>query len=203
MKLMHLAVFLVLSGAACGPAASNATDAGPTNSTTTCDAQKQGLSVCGNFGDICQPGQYCSDPRFSRCTNGCLSDVHCGCGQRCIKDQGVDQGSCQAVEAPKSTSTEPASAELKRCEAACDRAQECRYYSVGDVVQCKFGCSSVEDVVRKAIADCVSTTTKTSCGPTLPSCFNESCGNGLFVCCGVGAPYTCSGDKTCVGHQCL
>jgi hypothetical protein len=48
---------ILVSVAACGGGAS----------------MRSGITDCGDF-DKCQAGQYCEDPRFGMCTNGCISD---------------------------------------------------------------------------------------------------------------------------------
>ena len=63
---------------------------------------EQGYTECGDFlaphGDMnmCQPGQYCEDPTFSDCVEGCLSNVNCAEDQRCVKADGTNIGTCQA-----------------------------------------------------------------------------------------------------------
>ncbi len=64
---------------------------------------RPGFTECGDFLadfdelNYCQPGQYCEDPTFSECREGCLSDVNCAQEQRCIKSTGQNLGVCQAT----------------------------------------------------------------------------------------------------------
>ncbi len=200
-KTKHLAAWaaaLLSSLVACGPTETGTTPA-------KCDAAKQGITDCSSVK--CQAGQYCDDPRFAMCLSGCLSDVNCACNQVCVKTAGDAAGTCQNSAPPPPPPPPPdagqppvTSMDLTRCLAACEKAQQCNYYSVGDVVQCKAGCDSVGDVVRKALADCVQ---NAACGSTLPSCFDPNCSVGAYTCCGIGAPFTCAGGMNCVGHVCL
>ncbi len=59
----------------------------------------RGYTDCGTFfgGETCQPGQYCVDPSWSECANGCLSDVNCASNQMCFKDSGRQVGVCENV----------------------------------------------------------------------------------------------------------
>lgn len=73
------------------------------------DGPEQGYTECGDFladpGEdiLCQPGQYCDDPTFSECADGCLSNENCADDQRCVKADGTQIGSCQAeVKRPAS-----------------------------------------------------------------------------------------------------
>src|SRR5262245_13371843 len=78
---------------------------------TMCDANTQGFVKCGDF-NRCQPGQYCSDETFGHCSNGCLADVNCGCGQSCVTGGGgvgvcslksaCGDGACNGNETPAS-----------------------------------------------------------------------------------------------------
>ncbi len=57
----------------------------------------RGYTECGSFlgGESCSPGQYCEDPTFSECDNGCLSDVNCASNQYCYKTGGQNVGICE------------------------------------------------------------------------------------------------------------
>ncbi len=63
---------------------------------------EQGYTECGDFladpgqDILCPPGQYCDDPIFSACADGCLSNENCADDQRCVKADGTQVGSCQA-----------------------------------------------------------------------------------------------------------
>lgn len=59
----------------------------------------RGYTECGTFlgGATCSPGQHCSDPGFSECANGCLSDVNCASNQACFKSPGQQVGVCENV----------------------------------------------------------------------------------------------------------
>lgn len=82
MKKFGFAALLVISFAfaACG-------DDGNNNTVTG------GTSQCGNV--TCTAGQYCEDPIFSTCTNGCLTNSNCSSDQECVKDAGQNAGTCQ------------------------------------------------------------------------------------------------------------
>jgi hypothetical protein len=62
-----------------------------------------GYTECGDFfapdGDVntCQPGSFCTNPTFSTCSPGCLSDQNCSGEQLCVKDAGRNRGTCQAM----------------------------------------------------------------------------------------------------------
>jgi hypothetical protein len=61
-----------------------------------------GYTHCGDFFAVgqnpnqCQPGSYCSNATFSKCTPGCLSDQNCSSEQVCVKQPGLATGTCQA-----------------------------------------------------------------------------------------------------------
>ncbi|TKC99493.1 hypothetical protein [Polyangium fumosum] len=57
---------------------------------------KQGFVSCGPEGIAiaCQPGTYCSDPTTLTCTEGCLSNVNCGCGEVCTGGSCVGASVC-------------------------------------------------------------------------------------------------------------
>ena len=61
------------------------------------DVAVRGYTECGRFlgGEKCAPGQYCADPTFSECANGCLSDVNCASNQYCYKTAGQNVGICE------------------------------------------------------------------------------------------------------------
>lgn len=56
-----------------------------------------GTTPCAPPGldTVCQAGQYCEDAVLAMCTNGCLSNENCTSEQTCIKEPGMDVGSCQ------------------------------------------------------------------------------------------------------------
>ncbi len=164
----------------------------PTGPNTTL---QPGYTECGTIK--CSPGQFCDDPRFSACLNGCLSNVNCASDQECKKAAGNTDGSC--VNKASTTNPPPMGEALAACQAACDKSQTCGYFGPGDVVDCKSGCSQLSGVAQQALADCVK---NASCTSTLPSCFNSNCGTGVFTCCGPGPSYTCPSGKNCLGHVC-
>lgn len=60
----------------------------------------RGYTDCGTFlgGETCSPGQYCSEPEWSECSLGCLSDVNCASNQYCAKSSPHEQvGVCHNV----------------------------------------------------------------------------------------------------------
>lgn len=65
---------------------------------------RSGYTACGDFfashgaQNQCQPGQYCADDTFSKCAQGCLSDVNCAGNQVCAKDPGMQVGICQNLD---------------------------------------------------------------------------------------------------------
>ena len=65
---------------------------------------RSGYTACGDFfasngaQNQCQPGQYCADDTFSKCAQGCLSDVNCAGNQVCSKDPGMQIGICQNLD---------------------------------------------------------------------------------------------------------
>jgi hypothetical protein len=76
------------------------------------DGEDQGYTECGDFlsggvfeSNYCQPGQYCVDPTFSECADGCLSNENCAEDQRCVKGDGTNLGTCQ--NAVKHPATQP------------------------------------------------------------------------------------------------
>lgn len=76
------------------------------------DGEEQGYTECGDFlaagvfeKNYCQPGQYCDDPTFSECVDGCLSNENCAEDQRCVKADGTQIGACQ--NKGKHPATEP------------------------------------------------------------------------------------------------
>ena len=46
---------------------------------------------------FCQAGQYCEDPLFAMCTNGCLNDMNCASNQTCNIPSGQSVGACENV----------------------------------------------------------------------------------------------------------
>jgi len=52
-----------------------------------------GATDCGS--NTCSAGQYCEDPTFSTCSNGCLANTNCSSDQECVKAAGEQVGSCQ------------------------------------------------------------------------------------------------------------
>ncbi|HVJ89717.1 MAG TPA: hypothetical protein VM580_07915, partial [Labilithrix sp.] len=62
----------------------------------TCDPMKQGFISCGPEGIAvtCQPGTYCSDPTILDCTEGCVSNANCGCGEVCTGGSCVTASVC-------------------------------------------------------------------------------------------------------------
>lgn len=68
-------------------------------------ANIRGYTECGDFlgGATCSPGQYCSDPGFSECALGCLSDVNCASNQMCFKAGSAQVGVCENVTSSVAT----------------------------------------------------------------------------------------------------
>lgn len=58
-----------------------------------------GFVSCGDV--VCQPGTYCSDPKFDNCRRGCVSEVNCQPRERCLKQfQNDEVGTCIREEVP-------------------------------------------------------------------------------------------------------
>jgi len=110
---------LVLGG--CGDEAddsdngSSSTTTDRNNSTSTSD----GTTQCGaDFTETCAAGQYCSDPTFSRCSNGCLSNANCAGDQTCSIPSGQSVGACQNNQTTPDGPTE---------QAFCDKLSACQF----------------------------------------------------------------------------
>ena len=97
-----------------------------------------GVTPCGSHPDnqpnSCAAGQYCADEIFSECVNGCLSNSNCADDQICVKDVGVEAGSCQA--APTSTSCTDVCSKMQACIPSTTQAQ-CDQFCNGANEACK------------------------------------------------------------------
>lgn len=119
------------------------------------DEKEQGFTECGDFladlGDniYCQPGQYCDDPTFSECLEGCLSNENCAEDQRCVKADGDQVGSCQAeIKRPASNPRNTGVSEgLTECgtQVGSNEANYCQpnqYCKNASFARCELGCLS-------------------------------------------------------------
>ena len=85
-----LASALAIVGCNGGDGGGKGGDGGDGGGEPTCDSSTQGFVECGSGAGAvkCQPGTYCSDPTFAECSDGCVSNANCGCGETCVN------GSC-------------------------------------------------------------------------------------------------------------
>jgi len=163
----------------------------------------RGFTDCGDMafnGQTCQPGQYCSEPDFGQCSNGCLSDVNCADNQVCDLSSG-SPGVCMNtsnVEVPTVTyTTDP---EVLACHTACEDLLGCGSITNVQFASCKAACSS-DKTLATMFADCVnagnSCETMAQCAP------NETASGGPsnpitdFECqdaCSDAGFFTCGGD---------
>lgn len=61
-----------------------------------------GYTLCGTSSDsrktvVCHPSQYCDSDYWGTCSMGCLSEYNCTDTQICIKEEGENIGTCQAI----------------------------------------------------------------------------------------------------------
>jgi len=192
LSVSHLLVSSLLIGlVACGGGETSGETGGGSGGS---GGSKPGFTACGDYPDnqpkTCQPGQYCSDEKFSDCSTGCLSNVNCASDQTCVKAAGQDEGTCQN-NSTSTTSTGMTTDQLARCKAACTKLLQCSLIDAGEGAQCDNECNGLSESQQKAFADCVDPWT---CASAIPGCLNMQC----------GPSYPCAdASQSCVGHSCL
>jgi len=164
--------FAVVFSAGCGAPA----DGG------SCDAASKGFVDCEIGGFKCQPGQYCgrNDVGAPLCTNGCLSDANCGCGQTCTTPAGQSVGVCSLpMKAPAGPSCGDGvcngSETTKTCPADCVAPPPPPTNHCGDGV-----CSGSESEIN-CPADC----------PDVARCGRNCQSYDFFGCFAAGALQSC------------
>lgn len=97
--------------------------------------------------NCCQPGQYCEDPMFERCTPGCLSDENCAADQTCVKASQQSVGTCEAI------GTAPCDAEpgFTGCMGIC--CQPGQFCMNPSLQFCAVGCLSEENCAADQACD--------------------------------------------------
>ncbi len=142
-----------------------------------------GESECGNV--TCAAGQYCLDPTFDDCTNGCVSDANCAGDSVCTDIDFGGEGICSESTAP-GTPVTPRDG-LQECLAACDLFGTCGL-PVADVAQCRDECPTLSENEQLAVAGC-----------------NDSSCTNLPTCLGVDCLSTddCGGGEVCLDYTCL
>ncbi|MGC4115015.1 MAG: hypothetical protein QM765_10475 [Myxococcales bacterium] len=93
-----------------------------------------GRTACGE--EVCEPGQYCQDPTYGMCWQGCASDENCARGQKCHHTAADPRGTCGA----------PGASDGDICTQAgtkCDgNVLVCYYGDVTDTAgTCRLSCS--------------------------------------------------------------
>jgi hypothetical protein len=147
-------------------------------------AGSRGYTDCG--GVTCSPGQYCNDPRFAECYDGCLSDANCLDNQRCATE--AASPTCVNVSGPPATPDGGASTGgLGACQAACDHFQTCGL-GAADTADCRTGCSGLTPDQQQVIANCggVACTSVMTCLGI--ACLNDS---------------DCAAGESCLSGDCL
>ncbi len=156
----------------------------------------RGYTDCGTVQ--CAPGQYCSDSRFSECTDGCLSDLNCDSAQQCIKASNENEGTCQTgakLDAGMMMTNTDAGMmqmndEIARCKEKCTEAQACGVFDVSETVQCNAGCGTLSQLQAKSLNDCVD---NAGCTSAILQCYGREC----------GPKYDCPAGQQCLGGGCL
>ena len=185
----------------------------------TCDVMTKGFVRCGPTPELftnCQPGTFCEDPNFQMCSNGCASDVNCGCGETCVSGSCIQSsvcgdGTCDGMEDASSC---PADCKTGTCgNGNCDvgeTAQSCAADCSGS--DCGDGACDPDETVQTCLVDCLPVMCGNgTCNPgeTTLNCPSDcnSCGNGQCdagetsqTCPGDCKPMPC-GDGTCAGTE--
>lgn len=141
----------------------------------------RGFTACGDV--TCQPGQYCDDPRFSACSEGCLSDVNCSEGQAC--DTAAFFPTCVNTATPADASMPPD--QLARCRAACEHFQSCGL-PAAEAAQCLTDCAGLSSEQQRVVGNCG----EEACA-SVPACLGIDCLSSA----------DCSGAAECIGGSCL
>jgi len=104
------------------------------NSSNDNGSASDGTTQCGMDGisETCAAGQYCSEPRFAECSNGCLSNSNCSGDQTCSIPSGESVGACENNQTTPDGPTE---------QAFCEKLTACQ---VPDNCSQAFAASSVE-----------------------------------------------------------
>ena len=162
----------------------------------SCDQGKQGFVACGPSDSFkCQPGQYCSDSVLLECSNGCLSNVNCGCDQRCIIAPGAAAGTCELDLDPPDPGTPDAAPPAgecgddlctagetaENCSADCGNLQDCENMcdsyaffgclAPGELEACKASCAAANESQRQQFLFCTANNS-----PALEEeCVSRSC----------------------------
>lgn len=126
-----------------------------------------GQTDCGGTGIICQAGQYCADPTFGTCENGCLSNDNCSDDQTCDLDGG-SPGTCVNIGGGGGGGTSDddtgggggdSSENLDVCQDACD---DLDFFCVEegeatgqDLTDCAEACVDGSPSDRSAQAQCM------------------------------------------------
>ncbi len=169
---------------------------GTDDGTTDADGNRTGRTECGTFGtetQYCEASTYCSDFTLNICSDGCTSDNNCASNQECIKESGINVGTCQAIQSSGNTNnSNPPSGVQARCEAAIDRGVACEYLTSTQAASGKAACadtSSDGQVLAKAIADCADAS-------------GSGCNNMLEMCFGGGNPNNVTPPNNNSGDSC-
>lgn len=141
-----------------------------------------GETECGSI--TCSAGQYCADPRFDECTNGCVSDANCADDNVCTDIGIFDEGVCS-----ESANTSPSTQRdgLQECLEACDVFGSCGL-PVGEVAQCRDDCPTLSENEQLAVAGC----NESSCS-NMPTCLGVDCLSDS----------DCGGNEICLDFTCL
>lgn len=125
------AFFLILALGACGDESGDSGSGSGGAGTTSDDGggatggsgAADGSTQCGMDGvsQTCAAGQYCSDPRFTECSLGCLSNTNCAGDQTCVVASGQSVGECQNNETTPGGPAEDAfCGKLSACQISID-----------------------------------------------------------------------------------
>ncbi len=149
---------------------------------------ENGFTACGD--ETCQPGQHCSDPALSFCTNGCTSDLNCTADSRCEDIDDFDGiGTCAETggEGEGEGEGEPNEDPLEACQAACDHFQACGL-AAAEAASCRTDCVGLNTAQQTAVGNCEATSCSEAPGCLGIDCFSDG---------------DCADGEECVGSACL
>lgn len=136
----------------------------------------RGYTDCG--GVTCSPGQYCNDPRFAECYDGCLSDANCLENQRCATEASSPTCVNLTTPPPMADAGTPPAGGLAACQAACDHFQTCGL-GAADTADCRMGCGGLSPDQQQVVANCNGTACSNVTTCLGIQCLNDSdCGAG-------------------------
>ncbi|PIV98938.1 MAG: hypothetical protein COW42_12695, partial [Deltaproteobacteria bacterium CG17_big_fil_post_rev_8_21_14_2_50_63_7] len=150
-----------------------------------------GATDCGS--NTCSAGQYCEDPTFSTCSNGCLANTNCSSDQECVKAAGEQVGSCQNKTSSGTCPATPCGSGQVCSNGTCvTQTTGCPATPCGTGLTCENGTCVSTSTGGECAAFC---TKAIACGApvTAEVCAAQFCPTLSVACMTCGASASCAG----------